>query len=145
MQLYYPYVVSWLSLIVYFFFFKQKTAYEMRISDWSSDVCSSDLPARRDELRFIAGHLERGTALARLLKIFRRLQADQLLLRDLMAEAAAADDLPDAGLSEDARLELALLHALRVALIPRFRSEEHTSDIQSLKSNSFVCLCLKKK
>src|SRR3546814_2412206 len=33
-----------------FFFFKQKTAYEMRISDWSSDVCSSDLmrkPRRR--------------------------------------------------------------------------------------------------
>src|SRR3546814_1570132 len=29
------------------FFFKQKTAYEMRISDWSSDVCSSDLPACR--------------------------------------------------------------------------------------------------
>src|SRR3546814_8375791 len=29
-----------------FFFFKQKTAYEMRISDWSSDVCSSDLKAR---------------------------------------------------------------------------------------------------
>src|SRR3546814_15100682 len=30
-----------------FFFFKQKTAYEMRISDWSSDVCSSDLGGRR--------------------------------------------------------------------------------------------------
>src|SRR3546814_15378544 len=30
-----------------FFFFKQKTAYEMRISDWSSDVCSSDLLAHR--------------------------------------------------------------------------------------------------
>src|SRR3546814_8958630 len=30
-------------MFVYFFFFKQKTAYEMRISDWSSDVCSSDL------------------------------------------------------------------------------------------------------
>src|SRR3546814_5947172 len=29
--------------LVVFFFFKQKTAYEMRISDWSSDVCSSDL------------------------------------------------------------------------------------------------------
>src|SRR3546814_1995611 len=29
--------------VVLFFFFKQKTAYEMRISDWSSDVCSSDL------------------------------------------------------------------------------------------------------
>src|SRR3546814_4484260 len=30
---------------VVFFFFKQKTAYDVRISDWSSDVCSSDLPA----------------------------------------------------------------------------------------------------
>src|SRR3546814_4829377 len=29
--------------LFFFFFFKQKTAYEMRISDWSSDVCSSDL------------------------------------------------------------------------------------------------------
>src|SRR3546814_12922806 len=32
-------------LLSWFFFFKQKTAYEMRISDWSSDVCSSDLHA----------------------------------------------------------------------------------------------------
>src|SRR3546814_5916517 len=32
-------------LCLCFFFFKQKTAYEMRISDWSSDVCSSDLGA----------------------------------------------------------------------------------------------------
>src|SRR3546814_10869613 len=31
------------SRLFFFFFFKQKTAYEMRISDWSSDVCSSDL------------------------------------------------------------------------------------------------------
>src|SRR3546814_1092640 len=30
-------------MVICFFFFKQKTAYEMRISDWSSDVCSSDL------------------------------------------------------------------------------------------------------
>src|SRR3546814_11735588 len=35
--------------MLFFFFFKQKTAYEMRISDWSSDVCSSDL--RRDQTR----------------------------------------------------------------------------------------------
>src|SRR3546814_1209802 len=33
-----------------FFFFKQKTAYEMRISDWSSDVCSSDLIAGLEEI-----------------------------------------------------------------------------------------------
>src|SRR3546814_12629491 len=32
-----------LLFVCFFFFFKQKTAYEMRISDWSSDVCSSDL------------------------------------------------------------------------------------------------------
>src|SRR3546814_13673276 len=32
-------------IVMFFFFFKQKTAYEMRISDWSSDVCSSDLKA----------------------------------------------------------------------------------------------------
>src|SRR3546814_6158302 len=35
---------------VLFFFFKQKTAYEMRISDWSSDVCSSDLHGGRERL-----------------------------------------------------------------------------------------------
>src|SRR3546814_9884201 len=34
-------------MVLYFFFFKQKTAYEMRISDWSSDVCSSDLQAAK--------------------------------------------------------------------------------------------------
>src|SRR3546814_3657810 len=33
----------------FFFFFKQKTAYEMRISDWSSDVCSSDLLGHLNE------------------------------------------------------------------------------------------------
>src|SRR3546814_1732856 len=36
-------------VLVKFFFFKQKTAYEMRISDWSSDVCSSDLSTMPDE------------------------------------------------------------------------------------------------
>src|SRR3546814_8707860 len=37
-----------------FFFFKQKTAYEMRISDWSSDVCSSDLDHLVDEFEALA-------------------------------------------------------------------------------------------
>src|SRR3546814_7101564 len=36
-------VCSFILFVFIFFFFKQKTAYEMRISDWSSDVCSSDL------------------------------------------------------------------------------------------------------
>src|SRR3546814_20559608 len=40
-----------------FFFFKQKTAYEMRISDWSSDVCSSDLVGRHAfRAHFLIGH-----------------------------------------------------------------------------------------
>src|SRR3546814_5541741 len=43
--------------IVYsrFFFFKQKTAYEIRISDWSSDVCSSDLPGQPAQIPLRAG------------------------------------------------------------------------------------------
>src|SRR3546814_4863136 len=40
-------VIAYMLIVdVVLFFFKQKTAYEMRISDWSSDVCSSDLRAR---------------------------------------------------------------------------------------------------
>src|SRR3546814_5392369 len=41
-----------MRFIFYLFFFKQKTAYEMRISDWSSDVCSSDL----GPTVFVIGH-----------------------------------------------------------------------------------------
>src|SRR3546814_14651626 len=44
-------------MLLFFFFFKQKTAYEMRISDWSSDVCSSDLCRH--------GQLQAGEAAAR--------------------------------------------------------------------------------
>src|SRR3546814_1926658 len=39
-----------------FFFFKQKTAYEMRISDWSSDVCSSDLAIERHGVVYGSAH-----------------------------------------------------------------------------------------
>src|SRR3546814_5580157 len=43
-------------MLLVFFFFKQKTAYEMRISDWSSDVCSSDLlELRRGAGAYICG------------------------------------------------------------------------------------------
>src|SRR3546814_3759075 len=43
-----------MEYVLYVFFFKQKTAYEVRISDWSSDVCSSDL-ARKDGLAIQGG------------------------------------------------------------------------------------------
>src|SRR3546814_16466446 len=49
---------SWLCYVftmwLVFFFFKQKTAYEMRISDWSSDVCSSDLFHGGDQGQYLA-------------------------------------------------------------------------------------------
>src|SRR3546814_16801759 len=72
-----------------FFFFKQKTAYEMRISDWSSDVCSSDLAgqhlAEADHPGAVrrgkageAGNLREGEAAGRIDGIQLRLQ---LLLR----------------------------------------------------------------
>src|SRR3546814_9425460 len=51
------------SIVCFFFFFKQKTAYEMRISDWSSDVCSSDLrrltPDARDVDRLLGAVIAR--------------------------------------------------------------------------------------
>src|SRR3546814_1675306 len=46
-------IMCWMS----FLFYKQKTAYEMRISDWSSDVCSSDLLCFRNLLATLLDHL----------------------------------------------------------------------------------------
>src|SRR3546814_1005516 len=62
-----------------FFFFKQKTAYEMRISDWSSDVCSSDLLHRAQA----ADHVHRRSPLL-ITDLVRR---DRLLLYALGLEA----------------------------------------------------------
>src|SRR3546814_5162279 len=74
------YVVLFLLVFVcsyFIFFFKQKTAYEMRISDWSSDVCSSDLQLVREiahqalhvdlaqQGRHLAHHHRAGTELGR--------------------------------------------------------------------------------
>src|SRR3546814_6797638 len=54
--------------MMYFFFCKQKTAYEMRISDWSSDVCSSDLAVeharQRNIVDVVPGRLRIGTILS---------------------------------------------------------------------------------
>src|SRR3546814_4437272 len=51
-------------LYCFFFFFKQKTAYEMRISDWSSDVCSSDLAPRHRAVHARHHRAQRRTARA---------------------------------------------------------------------------------
>src|SRR3546814_10004293 len=47
-----------MTVWVFVFFFKQKTAYEMRMSDWSSDVCSSDLPVDDQPARNIGDLLD---------------------------------------------------------------------------------------
>src|SRR3546814_10352859 len=83
---------------MFFFFFKQKTAYEMRISDWSSDVCSSDL------------------------------------LRSSL-ECRIADRSP---YRTGAERRSVRRHAV-------LRSEEHTSELQSLMRISYAVFCLKKK
>src|SRR3546814_4455455 len=111
--------MCFMSFNVYFFFFKQKTAYEMRISDWSSDVCSSDLVACG--LWLVAG-------------------------------AAAA-----AGWLGVKRSAAAARHAWECSPSPvygrrcpkslpprrRGRSEEHTSELQSLMRISYAVFCLK--
>src|SRR3546814_3336934 len=54
--------------MIVFFFFKQKTAYEMRISDWSSDVCSSDLMS--SEVRKVESYLEANRAKFQIKQIY---------------------------------------------------------------------------
>src|SRR3546814_5573711 len=91
-----------------FFFFKQKTAYELRISDWSSDVCSSDLdalPAGFDtqlgkwfrDGRELSGGQWQKIALAR---AFMRAQADILVLDE---PTAAMDAEAEANVFEHFR------------------------------------------
>src|SRR3546814_4431335 len=112
-----------------FFFVKQKTAYEMRISDWSSDVCSSDLDvvARGDAGRDLDPRQgASGSGQPRLVHGDRARAARQ--------SAARARGDP-----RDARR----LSGREDAQPPR--SEEHTSELQSLMRISYAVFCLKKK
>src|SRR3546814_2306023 len=116
------------------FFFKQKTAYEMRISDWSSDVCSSDRP----DLRFL-GNLHRrsdassGRHLSAQLDI-----AHPARHRDRRCDEARTD--ADPGRHGTGRGRAALSE-----ICADLRSEEHTSELQSLMRISYAVFCLKKK
>src|SRR3546814_8261019 len=104
-----------------FFFFKQKTAYEMRISDWSSDVCSSDLSSCRRR------HLE---ALYPCLSV---------LIRGQWASHPRRANGRVRWRSAPGRAARRPLRCLRG------RSEEHTSELQSLMRISYAVFCLKKK
>src|SRR3546814_10186445 len=74
--------------MIFFFFFKQKTAYEMRISDWSSDVCSSDLLALLNGTQFSCSY-----ALAGLFEAEALFRA-ALVTGALSTEAAKGSDTP---------------------------------------------------
>src|SRR3546814_2915427 len=115
-----------------FFFFKQKTAYEMRISDWSSDVCSSDL--RRPGPRHPVDHHVWCAHLAQ-----RRFPG-----RDVR-HGARHRARPDRRLSRRRGRFLHYARGRRAAVFPGDRSEEHTSELQSLMRISYAVFCLKKK
>src|SRR3546814_8680636 len=107
-------------------FVKQKTAYEMRISDWSSGVCSSDLAFHH--------------------------AVEQVLARDLSPLLSTHQDRIGAQVR---RLSLIIngrtLAASHMRAVRHFadhdidRSEEHTSELQSLMRISYAVFCLKKK
>src|SRR3546814_6286402 len=131
-----------------FFFFKQKTAYEMRISDWSSDVCSSDLL----DFELFGEKLNGKWHLVRL-KPKPREKADNWLLIKSDDDAARAEDDPDileerpesvkTGRTVDEIAGEAPGWSSKTGKIaPPRRSEEHTSELPSLMRLSNAVLCL---
>src|SRR3546814_472476 len=156
------------------FFFKQKTAYEMRISDWSSDVCSSDLngrlAGRSARARGRLGQSGRHTGLCHLLARTRRERrpdrgvpyaprgldrrprparrtsrcdhARRHRLHPHPPRPARRRGRPRRLLRGEAARAVGLNGARRPASV---RSEEHTSELQSLMRISYAVFCLKKK
>src|SRR3546814_4530821 len=93
-----------LLLCLLFFFFKQKTAYEMRISDWSSDVCSSDLaPANGAFEKLPAGTAEN------LMKPEQKAQLTSILTYHVVPGVVTAADLARAVEAANGKAMLATL------------------------------------
>src|SRR3546814_1887978 len=115
------------------FFFKQKTAYEMRISDWSSDVCSSDLGL---------GPLTLSTA------PYPGFATDmQAQFMAMLCKADGASVLTET-IFENRYMHVPELARMGADIQVRgrtARSEEHTSELQSLMRISYAVFCLKKK
>src|SRR3546814_4160609 len=136
-----------------FFFFKQKTAYEMRISDWSSDVCSSDLQSGGCRCR-------RDTVPAQVApdRIARRTRARRNGAQGDMA-SDIVNQVADTAITvlrcaahrfEHDRVKITRYLAPPEGIAGRHeragqRSEEHTSELQSLMRISYAVFCLKKK
>src|SRR3546814_3823934 len=131
-----------------FFFFKQKTAYEMRISDWSSDVCSSDLACAASAVRArCAGSCR---ALRPRLLPFRSAADPWLPLRPPFVSAPPASwHFRTTGKQKTtesySKLKLGSCFTIGCGAAWQARSEEHTSELQSLMRISYAVFCLKKK
>src|SRR3546814_2312299 len=137
------------------FFFKQKTAYEMRISDWSSDVCSSDL----ETLSHIAacvleagfrGNVTCGHCCSLALADDEGARATIALLREakitVVTLPLANMHLQDRNADVTPRWRgVPPVKELLAAGVSVSRSEEHTSELQSLMRISYAVFCLKKK
>src|SRR3546814_9693241 len=111
----------------------------MRISDWSSDVCSSDLAGAAAHAREVigvrrgAGGVDGGQPVGALDAVLRArlLDVGGGDAQVAVVGDARLDDLPQAVVEEE--------------VPPADRSEEHTSELQSLMRISYVVFCLKKK
>src|SRR3546814_4941530 len=120
--------------LCYSVFFKQKTAYEMRISDWSSDVCSSDL------------HIKKLISDTQI-RIKRGIGDLHDQKRDLARHRAKERELRES--IRHLKMEMPRLAAFYANtgryLLGTPRSEEHTSELQSLMRISYAVFCLKKQ
>src|SRR3546814_10661532 len=134
-----------------FCFFKQKTAYEMRISDWSSDVGSSDLPGierrhldiGRQRQRPVRGGDPSGAEFFAIGGLIPRLAAVPARIADRVIGRGGGGNIGGAahgiGLADPYRRI-----ADRAEIATAGRSEEHTSELQSLMRISYAVFCLKK-
>src|SRR3546814_8391171 len=128
--------------VLYLFFFKQKTAYEMRISDWSSDVCSSDLCLAAEHIKSISQD-----------RIDTLRAAVEGIAEELgRAEITAASNSCSYHLGSlrrgqrktfrksNAFIELDIEIIEREGQSPRRRTKEHTTQLLSLIRRSLVLL-----
>src|SRR3546814_2518211 len=111
----------------------------MRISDWSSDVCSSDL----GHVAVFLAHPHRilVLALGEIARVVQDRGAGDFLAADAEVELHPADGRQVVALEGE---EQVVEQVLRGVLGRRLRSEEHTSELQSLMRVSYAVFCLKK-
>src|SRR3546814_2250875 len=125
------------------FFFKKKRADEMRISDWSSDVGSSDLGAR------LGGSLVARLGILRSLLLCGVLQAASNLVFALQAWVGYSVPMLTVTIGVEnltGGMGTTAFVAYLSSLCDRaYRSEEHTSELQSLMRISYAVFCLTKK